>query len=436
MKMENRLSGIVMGIVIFVTLIVPSMAFAQGKILLGPLKYADTSDEIGGKFNIKPTANVSARYDSNYFKDNNNERAVATYAIRPGIRLGYQTAKASIDLGYSLDIYFYDDIDDVPAGQPAASEDDYVGHTFELLTRYSPTNKITLGLDDSFYLTREPGDYDPLTGQVSDRRKYYVNRFNPSVKYLINEYLSTTLGYKNTFVDYDEDSLEDSTEHMGIFDLQYSITPTASIGVSYNYIDKNYDVDVSDYTAHLASLIFKKEAKFLYFEAGLGYNYRDYKNDKRGTYDIPTVRLALKGQTSGLDEGPAKTWAMLTFEHNFNMSGVSENFIEVDQFVLKGGHVFIDKIITDIQLYIRSDDYKDFQGITENGGYDYREDDSYGITASVGYRFAEWLTARLRGGYENRDSNLADYSYDNKFVMLSLESNLDMWDTNMLKLWW
>ncbi len=436
MKRENRLLGIALKIAIFIILIVPSMAFAQGKILLGPLKYSDTSEEIGGRFNIKPTLDASVRYDSNYFKDNNNEREVMTYGFRPGVRLGYQTAKASIDLGYSLDIYFYDDINDVPAGQPDASEDDYVGHTFELLSRYSPTNKITLGLDDSFYLTREPGDYDPLTGRVSDRRKYYVNCFNPSVRYLINEYLSTTLGYKNTWVDYDEDSLEDSTEHMGIFDLMYDITPTASIGLVYNYIDKNYDIDISDYTAHLASLVFKKEAKYLYFEVGLGYNYRDYDDDNRDSYDASTVHLAVKGQTSGLDEGSAKTWGMLTFEHNFNISGVAENFAEVSKFTLKGGHVFIDKIITDMEIYIQNDDYKDVQGLTEDGGYDYREDDRYGITASVGYCFAEWLTARLRGGYENRDSNLADYSYDNKFIMLSFESNLDMWDTKMLRMWW
>ena len=109
-----------------------------------PLSVAAETD-----FDIVPKLLASWQYDSNYFLANTNERPVFTYLLQPGIDLGIQTAKSSVQLDYTLNAYWYDDRDTVPPGERAASDDDYVGHTFDLQMRYQAFTRLQFGLDES-----------------------------------------------------------------------------------------------------------------------------------------------------------------------------------------------------------------------------------------------------------------------------------------------
>ena len=59
------------------------------------------------KIKIKPMINVGVGFDSNFYKTKDNEQAVLTYTAQPGIQLGFETAKTSVLLNYTLEGYIY-----------------------------------------------------------------------------------------------------------------------------------------------------------------------------------------------------------------------------------------------------------------------------------------------------------------------------------------
>ncbi|MBW2674365.1 MAG: capsular biosynthesis protein CpsB, partial [Deltaproteobacteria bacterium] len=106
---------------------------------------------------IKPRIASSWQTDSNYFKAETGEREVQTYLIQPGIDLGFEAPRTEISLNYTLTAYYYDDKDTVPAGQQKVDDTDYVGHTAAFKSRYRVFDRLLIGLDDSYFKTRDPG---------------------------------------------------------------------------------------------------------------------------------------------------------------------------------------------------------------------------------------------------------------------------------------
>lgn len=127
------------------------------------------------KFTIKPKIAASWQTDSNFYKAETNKKEVYTYLVQPGLEFGYQTAKSRILLDYTLNAYYYDDQDDVPAGQKAESENNFFGHTARLSARTQPFGRLLLGLDELFYKTRDAGLSDTFSNAI-DRDKYYINQ--------------------------------------------------------------------------------------------------------------------------------------------------------------------------------------------------------------------------------------------------------------------
>ncbi len=108
-----------------------------------------------GKFFIDPKLTAGWQAESNFWKSETDEREVFTYLLRPGIEAGYESAKSMVSLGYTLNAFFYDDRDSVPPGDQKASDSDYLGHTATLKASTAPPARLLLGMDDSFYLTRD-----------------------------------------------------------------------------------------------------------------------------------------------------------------------------------------------------------------------------------------------------------------------------------------
>ena len=216
---------------------------------------------------IKPMITVGGRLDSNFYKTENNEREVYTYFLRPGIQLGIQTAKSKINFNYTLDAYFYDDKSAVPAGEHPADDENYVGHYAALDARCPPTDRLTVGLNDSFYRTRRVDRYDDFTDDT-ERRKHYVNRLTPWIYYDFGARFSAGLRYRRQDIDYDDSSSSDSVEHRGVFDLIYNPSRTTTLDLDYQHWKLDYDQGVSDHTSNQVRLIFQKRYKYFSFDAG------------------------------------------------------------------------------------------------------------------------------------------------------------------------
>ena len=120
---------------------------------------------------IRPKISTSWQVDSNYYHAQELEREVYTYKIQPGIEVDFEAAKSTLMLDYTLDAHYYDDKDPVPPGEQPTDDDDFVGHTLTGEARYQAFDRLLVGLNESFYKTRDPGESDIFSNSI-DREKY------------------------------------------------------------------------------------------------------------------------------------------------------------------------------------------------------------------------------------------------------------------------
>lgn len=422
-------------LVIFVVfmLIFPVTAFAAARINLKPLisgtpKEPDNlaePDSLKNKVTIKPMITISSRIDSNFYKTETDEKEVYTYVVRPGIELGYSTAKSSISLKYSLDAHFYNNQHGLSYGKETADVDDFIGHIFDLSARTKPFDRLTLGLDNSFSRTRESVKAERYS-EPAERYKYNINRFTPMIFYEFENKFSAGLKYRNTVIDYEQDTDEDSTENRGIFDLVYNFSPETSLDLEYQYWQRDYDMDTSDYTSNQLRLILRKQFNYLSFEAGGGYHKRSFDKGTAEDRSIFSYRFAITAQNPPLPNSTPRTHIMFAAEQDFSDSGVIDNYYKAHQFTLSAGRIFREKILTKLEGKYNIKDYEKMTGTTPEGNEALREDDYYSLTATAGYMFSERISLNLSLGYENRDSNLDGYDYDNTYFKVSIDSTYDL----------
>jgi len=380
------------------------------------------------KFIIKPKLSTSWRVDTNFFKSEHNEREVYTYLFQPGIDLGFKTAKSKILLDYNLNIYRYDDRDSVPPGSRSASDEDYKGHTLIFQSRHKLTDRLLIGLDDSYYKTRDPAESDRFDDSIS-REKYFVNRITPMLYYDFGEKFTLGLRYRNTVFDYKGTAgdYDDSNEDRGMFDLIYNFSRTASFDLEYQHWEKDYDRVTSDYTSDQINLIFNKEFKVFSFGAGGGYHERDFDDSALGDIDVWNYVITVLAEKEGREEdSPPRSYIRLSSERNFNDQGIGDRYYIATTFTLDVGRVFMEKIKVDITAYYQNSDYKKTHGLTPGGTIALREDDTYHISADIGYIFTDWLTFTITGGYKDRDSNWAGYDYLNKYFIARLDFSYNL----------
>jgi len=388
----------------------------QERILLQPMVFKEAKDVslTGDKFRVVPTASISVGAEDNFYRTSNNERDVLETLVQPGIQMEYDTGRTRFSLGYTLNAHFYEDLDDPPPGEKDADDDDYLGHTLNFIGQTIPTSKITLTLEDIFHRTQERSKADRLANDIR-RELFYINRLTPMIYYQMTRRISLDLRYRNTITEYDDETDEDSIEHAGIVGLNYEFRPTWWLSLGYEYSDRNYEVDVSDYTQDHISLSLRKRSKYNLYEASVGYNDRQF--DFREDEDTVTWLLAFTRQLG------YETYTRIALEQNFNQSGIAENFFRATQASLSFGKIFRGgRIPVTLNTFYREGDYRQDSILLPNGQVEDREDQRYGLQASIGYNLFRWLTLLLTAGYENNESNLERFEYDNAYITLGVNT--------------
>lgn len=377
------------------------------------------------KFIIKPKISASWQVDNNFYRAEDIERDVSSYLIQPGIEFGVETAKSRLFLDYTLNSYTYDDKDTIPPGEEPADEEDYIGHMGILKARTRIFERLLLGLDDSYYKTRDPAQSDRFSNAV-DRDKYFINRLTPLIFYEFGPKFTAGLRYSHTETDYSSADNEDSTEHRGMFDLVYNFTRTVSLDLEYQLWERDYDLATSDYTSGQIKLIFRKQFKYFSLEAGGGSHKRDFDDPALEDVDVFTYRIAIMGQNPPAPEPNPRSYIIFDVEQNLNESGIGDTYFRATRFSLNAGNVFMKKIPVTIKGYYQISDYETMTGLTPEGATELREDKTYDISGSLGYMFTDWLTFSVAVGFENRDSNLAGYDYDNRYFLAKFELSYNL----------
>ena len=408
-------------------------------LLLPENGYSDSS------WSFKPRVSASARYDSNFYLAEENERGVYTYLLEPGIGLGVETAKSNLSINYTLQAYLYDDKSDVPEGENPADDENYIGHIFVLDGLYNIAERFRLVLNDQFYYTRRPVESDNFNNSIA-RDKYWVNRFTPGIFYDFNERFQAGLRYRRTDLEYVDNDTDESDfeENRLLFNLIYNPTRTITFDLDYqrwnNEEKPNNVAQTFGYTSDQISLTAEKRFTFIALGGGIGYHNRSYDDPIPEQAELEDDdSIAYKAylnwqnpppddisQYKGRSPSRAKTHAYLAHERNFNNLGYFFDTYVTDRFTASVGHIFVDKIRALARGYYQIYDYNNQTGITPDGSTEIRKDEVYDISAHIGYLIRNNMEIAFRAGNSNRDSNLAGFDYDNNYYLLELSYNYDL----------
>jgi polysaccharide biosynthesis protein VpsM len=365
-----------------------------------------------GRMVIRPYIETGYQYDANFFKSENDTKAVNTYYVKPGFEFGYVTDKSLIGVAYSLDFFQYDDKDDYLPGQRKAEDLDYTAHTGRFFAQTQATERLRLELDNLFYITRDPGFAETNDNSV-DRFKYTLNSFTPSLVYDFGEKFGLGLKYNNLYTDYADDDIgegEDSIENRGIITWYYYFTPRTAFDLDYQFWKRDYDRDSVDFTSNQIMVNVEHQFNKLTVKAGAGYHKREF-DDPIPLDDIDEFVWKF----SGTWEFPKST-LFTELASNYNDSGSGDVYFTSTRLTGRFTHQVMEKLRCIFYGYYQNADYE-----TSN-----RDDDRWLVSLTGEYLMNDYFTFGLSGGYEERDSNETGRNFDNQYILANLRFNYDL----------
>lgn len=377
------------------------------------------------KITIKPMITAGVGYDSNFYRAEENERAVVTYAAMPGVLFGYQTGRTKVSLSYTMQAFFYDDADSVPDGQSSVSDDNYLGHLVVFDAQYQLTSRLTVNLEDAFNYSRDERQSDIFSNRI-ERRKYWVNHLTPGIFYDYADKFSLGLRYRWTELVYvDEDGL-DYSEGRLIANMLYHPMRTITLDLEYQHWKGDYKdgspYGYSSYTNDTLMAIVQKRFKYVSLEAGIGWQARDYDSQTLDDGDEMLYKAGATWENPPPPDGRrslgkrfvrARNHAHLGYERGYSTIG---DAYSVDRFILS-----LDRVVRN-RLILRA------RGIYEMNEYNAltREDDYYDVTGVIGWLWKENLELNLTVGREENDSNSLGYDYTNNYAMFAVDYNYEI----------
>lgn len=365
-----------------------------------------TGSALAGRMVIKPILTTGMGYESNYYSSSDNERSVTSYYLKPGIQFGYTTAKSNLMFDYTLNAYWYDENGTPPAGEISISEHDYVGHDLEFSADTQITDRLNIAFSDTFILTRNPDFLDPYSNEII-RQKYSINKLYPRFTYQFGDKFSVGAGYTYTDIDYNNDTDEDSKENRGSFNLKYQMNSLNSLDLQFQIWEKEYSRTSPDYTSHQTMLMFFRELKYYTISMGAGWQGRSF--DSTGQSDMSNVVWT----ASIFGDRPQFN---LSINQNYNDTALANDYYVATRFSASVGRLFLEKLNVKVGGYYQNSDYESIN----------REDDTWSVNARVDYLRNHIFSIGAETGLETRDSSLSSMDYENSYISLEININLNL----------
>ncbi|MCP3890495.1 MAG: hypothetical protein GY702_16725 [Desulfobulbaceae bacterium] len=368
------------------------------------------------KINIEALVTTGWEYNTNFWRAETDETAVDTFYIKPGVALGYDTAKSKIEAKFTLEPYWYSDRDTPQQGVRDASEDNFVGYAGHFFGETQATDRLALKLSDRLYRTRDAAQSDTFSNSVS-RDLYTINYLTPSLYYDFGNKFGLGIKYRNTITEYSTDLSVDSKENRGVADLFYNFNSRSSLFLSYNVWERKYDKTISTYLSNKLSLNFVRQFHYFSVDVGGGYHHRSFDEDDRDNLDLFAWHIIIDGQKPAAPARSPRAYMKLVLKQDYNDAGTNDQYYIATQLDAEVGYLYKKKIQTILKAYFQNSDY---QNDPAN-----RSDDTYSVSGLVSYRFWEHGKVKFEVGYRQRESSLFGNDYDDTFTMLSLDFGHD-----------
>lgn len=361
-----------------------------------------------GKMVIKPVLFLSTAYESNYFSSLDNERAVISHHIQPGLEFGYTTAKSNLLFNYSMDATWYDEEGSTPAGETPIDEYDYIGHGMTLNADTQITDRLNIGIDDTYNFTRDARLLDTYSNETT-KQKFSNNSLTPKLFYQFGEKFGFGVEYTFSNVDYSNAAQEDSDENRGSFNLIYNMNSLNSLDLQFQYWKKDYSKNTPDYISHQTMLTFARKLKYYTLSAGAGYQNRSFGNSTQKDLEGFVWNLSISGDRPQFS---------VSIAQNYNDTAVDNNYYVATRLNASVGHLFLKKLNVKLQGYYQNSEYHDNASS--------REDDTWSISTRLDYIRNDFFSLGLESGLGARESSLSGNDYENSYVLIEIKLNLNL----------
>ena len=174
-------------------------------------------------------------------------------------------------------------------------------------------------------------------------------------------------------------------------------------------------------------LAYQQQFRWVSLEAAAGYQYRSFDDEYLGSIHVVPWRLGFEFATDPtpisalLPEEQKKSYAKVLFAQDFNDQGINDGYFEADRVTFDMGHTFLERIPVRLNGFYQRSKYEFWEGETASGSTEKRDDDTYKVYGTIGYKFLRWFTLSIKPGYERRNSNIVGRSYEDKVIMAQLD---------------
>jgi len=285
------------------------------------------------------------------------------------------------------------------------SEEDHERHFIEGQLQYKAPRGLQLEVADSYVDSADPYG----TGVTADLDQYRSNLFAGRIGWdngrklrLRGEYGYYKLDYNN-----DRNSFRERADQSYVAYAYYRLGSKTQAFVEFDYIDVGYvsnsanDSEIYHYLAGLEWDVTNKSNG----RVKVGYGQKKPGTEGLKVQDDFIVELQFDQRLS------EKTSWYLRGARKFNETDVD---LTGYRLTLNGqlglAYRMTRKLTLSLDGYLLRDDYKGSK-FTIGGKTDFRVDDYVGANASIGYRFADWITVSLGGSVNDRDSNFDEFDY-------------------------
>ena len=279
----------------------------------------------------------------------------------------------SYNFGFDLSLEILDQYNrksDINDNGLAEILDEYDDNVFSIIASYEPSPRFKVRLDYSHYLVK----YDKNINVFRDRKD---NSFSAYVFYKFMPKTSVFIEYERTNIKYDYRSNNDSYENRYYTGIDWEISAKSKGQIKVGYLEKEFDKrndrDQEDFSmeAQIQHAITPKSS--VVFNA-----YQKYHE----TSTVNSYFVRTRGAGSAF---------LLRFSQKWS-GAVNASYVE-----------------------------ETYQGSSQNGLFDEREDKTFGIGPAIKFDAKKWLVFEGGFHYTKRNSNYDIYDYTTEIIYLRMK---------------
>ncbi len=397
----------------FCLFVLPAHAFGQMNIGGDTLKF--------GKFTLSPTLSYSSEWNDNIFLDPDNETEdwVHTLNLSVNARFGLEPLRTRhLEFGFDTSYFSFG----------TGDGEDY--NSFDLYGRFFKelNNRVSLRMNDAFRYTEDQyGSEEEFN--LGEQTKRWNNTFSAGLEYRFYDRFRLAFSYGNFIERFrsDGDEWQDKTEHLPAVTWYYRFLPKTSVLLEYrvafrmypeqndgfilngNQIDSGNSQDYMDH--HLLTGLHWDATAKLSGDLKIGLGYQDYENsrdwngeeyeeDATWVADV-LLAYALRPKTT-LNFGLQRRQYASTYDQatQYTFSAVRLGLIQ------ELGQLWRLNLSGEYADY----EYEVYQGVRS------RDDDRLQGQIRLSRPVWKFLQASLGYSYLNRNSDIAEYDYENNIV--------------------